>query len=872
KDAQGLAHFLEHLLFLGTEKYPDVEDYKMYLSNNGGYSNAYTAEDHTNYLFEVIHEAYEGALDRFAQFFIAPAFNPDYTTREQNAVNSEFQKNLEHDYWRMRQIKRNIYNSDHPSNHFEIGSLETLEKVDRQVLLDFHKKYYSANQMALALLSKYPIADMEIWAHTYFSEIKNNQAPDIEYPPVYLSEKDALRLIRVKPVKDKKELGLEFPLPIDLYQYYDSKPMSILGSLMGHEGKGSLLSFLKDKGLATGLNGGGSPDTPDYGSAGVNIQLTEKGVSNYQEVLGYFFSYVDMLKKEGFKNYIFNEQQTIAKLEEVYSDKGEGAWKAISFANNLAFYPMDIAHRVEYHFGNPDPEAYLKVLSYIHPKNMLCVLSDSRQETPLEEFWYKSNYNYEEIEGSVFDKLSAPTMYAELHLPEPNLYLPENANLLSGSNNVSQDPILLEDSEGLKLYWGRDTDFQRPKASYRYKIYSPEKFTDLRSQVLMTLYIAAVNESMNEASYPAKLAGMNYNVSNDAEGISIVVNGYSDSIDDLLKEVLLNMKNISIPEGQFEALRDKMIRDWKNVALGNATGIAREGMRKMLRKYYYNSPEMADEAGKMTLFEVKEFSKALLKKGYIEGLIYGNVSESQARVNTDLFTEILKIKPEKWQKVIHQGRLDFTAGEDITQVLKTQVNNSCLWRLQYFGENSIEEAAQAQVIGNFVGSPFFLEMRTNQQLGYIVWGGAASAEKSSYFYFIIQSGNHPAEYLANQAEQFSLTLPDSLRQLPEEDFLAIKNSVIEKIKEKPTSIEEQAGKYYTMAFDYNGNFNRNEELIQAVENLTREKSVEVLAKVLANETLERATVLLYAKEHNVGENIKSSFDSINQWKNTRKYQ
>ena len=872
KDAQGLAHFLEHLLFLGTEKYPDVEDYKMYLSNNGGYSNAYTAEDHTNYLFEVIHEAYEGALDRFAQFFIAPAFNPDYTTREQNAVNSEFQKNLEHDYWRMRQIKRNIYNSDHPSNHFEIGSLETLEKVDRQVLLDFHKKYYSANQMALALLSKYPIADMESWAHTYFSEIKNNQAPDIEYPPVYLSEKDALRLIRVKPVKDKKELGLEFPLPIDLYQYYDSKPMSILGSLMGHEGKGSLLSFLKDKGLATGLNGGGSPDTPDYGSAGVNIQLTEKGVSNYQEVLGYFFSYVDMLKKEGFKNYIFNEQQTIAKLEEVYSDKGEGAWKAISFANNLAFYPMDIAHRVEYHFGNPDPEAYLKVLSYIHPKNMLCVLSDSRQETPLEEFWYKSNYNYEEIEGSVFDKLSAPTMYAELHLPEPNLYLPENANLLSGSNNVSQDPILLEDSEGLKLYWGRDTDFQRPKASYRYKIYSPEKFTDLRSQVLMTLYIAAVNESMNEASYPAKLAGMNYNVSNDAEGISIVVNGYSDSIDDLLKEVLLNMKNISIPEGQFEALRDKMIRDWNNVSLGNATGIAREGMRKMLRKYYYNSPEMADEAGKMTLFEVKEFSKALLKKGYIEGLIYGNVSESQARVNTDLFTEILKIKPEKWQKVIHQGRLDFTAGEDITQVLKTQVNNSCLWRLQYFGENSIEEAAQAQVIGNFVGSPFFLEMRTNQQLGYIVWGGAASAEKSSYFYFIIQSGNHPAEYLANQAEQFSLTLPDSLRQLPEEDFLAIKNSVIEKIKEKPTSIEEQAGKYYTMAFDYNGNFNRNEELIQAVENLTREKSVEVLAKVLANETLERATVLLYAKEHNVGENIKSSFDSINQWKNTRKYQ
>ena len=342
KDAQGLAHFLEHMLFLGTEKYPDVEDYKIYLSNNGGYSNAYTAEDHTNYLFEVIHEAYEGALDRFSQFFIAPAFNPKFTKRDVNAVNSEFQKNLEHDYWRMRQIRRTIYDEGHPSNHFEIGSLETLEKVDRQVLLNFHKKYYSANQMALALLSKYSISEMEKWARKYFSTVKNNSAPDIKYPPVYLTEKKALRLIRVKPVKDKKELVLEFPIPFNYYKYYESKPEKILGSIIGHEGKGSLLSFLKEKGLATGIGAHGAPDTPNYGSLGIYISLTKNGVERYREVLQYCFSYLNMLKKKGYQNYLFDEHKTIGKLEEVYSDKGEGAWTAISFANNLAFYPMDI--------------------------------------------------------------------------------------------------------------------------------------------------------------------------------------------------------------------------------------------------------------------------------------------------------------------------------------------------------------------------------------------------------------------------------------------------------------------------------------------------------------------------------------------------
>ena len=176
------------------------------------------------------------------------------------------------------------------------------------------------------------------------------------------------------------------------------------------------------------------------------------------------------------------------------------------------------------------------------------------------------------------------------------------------------------------------------------------------------------------------------------------------------------------------------------------------------------------------------------------------------------------------------------------------------------------------MIGNYVGSPFYLEMRTNQQLGYIVWGGATSFKNSSYFYFIIQSGNHPAEYLAGQAEQFNVTLTDSLQQLPDEEYLVIKNAVIEKIKEKPTSIAEKAGKYYTMAFDYDGNFDRDNQLILAVEDLSKEKSIEVLTKVLGADTREMATILLYAKEHELDENIKSSINDINQWKNTRIYQ
>ena len=157
---QGLAHFLEHMLFLGTEKYPDVDEYSTYLKTYGGYSNAYTAGDHTNYQFQVLPDGYEGALDRFAQFFISPLFTEEYTAREVNAVNSEYQKNIMNDGWRQFRISSQFAKEGHPERKFNIGNLETLGDIDRNELIDFYTKHYSANRMGLALLSTHTLDEM----------------------------------------------------------------------------------------------------------------------------------------------------------------------------------------------------------------------------------------------------------------------------------------------------------------------------------------------------------------------------------------------------------------------------------------------------------------------------------------------------------------------------------------------------------------------------------------------------------------------------------------------------------------------------------------------------------------------------------------
>ena len=92
---QGLAHFLEHMLFLGTDKYPDAAEYERFVTEHGGSRNAYTAFEETNYFFDINPQFLPEALDRFAQFFIAPRFDAQYVERERNAFNSERVNELE---------------------------------------------------------------------------------------------------------------------------------------------------------------------------------------------------------------------------------------------------------------------------------------------------------------------------------------------------------------------------------------------------------------------------------------------------------------------------------------------------------------------------------------------------------------------------------------------------------------------------------------------------------------------------------------------------------------------------------------------------------------------------------------------------------
>lgn len=275
RDQMGIAHFLEHMLFLGTEKYPDSADYKDYLAQNDGMSNAYTAQDHTNYHFQVKNDAFEGALDRFSRFFIDPLMTDALSEREVNAVDSEHSKNLQNEFWRTRQVYRSLVNRAHPSHGFTTGNRETLAGVKNETLRGFYEAKYSSNLMSLVILSAHPIDELEAWVRAKFADIPNRNFEAID-PDVPLHD-EGLRgkLVEVKSLQDVNQMWLRFEVPKTAFDI-EAKPMNILGGVLGHEGSESLLQNLKSAGLATTLSAGA-----DYigtqGTFSLTLTLTPQG-------------------------------------------------------------------------------------------------------------------------------------------------------------------------------------------------------------------------------------------------------------------------------------------------------------------------------------------------------------------------------------------------------------------------------------------------------------------------------------------------------------------------------------------------------------------------------------------------------------------
>ncbi len=866
EDRAGLAHFLEHMLFLGSEKFPGDGDYGKYLKNNGGYSNAYTSGDHTNYQFEISHGAFDGALDRFSQFFIAPLFNPDFTAREMNAVDSEFEKNLQSDLWRQQETFRTLVRSDHPEQHFSIGNLKTLEGISRDEFLDFYNRYYSANQMALALTSNASLDQMEGWAKTYFAAIENRKLEPQHYTEHLIDPERAPGIALIEPVQDLRKLSLAFPMA-GTRAHYRGKSDELIGFILGYEGEGSLLSYLKSEGLATGLGGSVYSASKDYSIAGIEVELTPKGFEQWQTVLETCFAYIKQMRESDYPQYLFEERATMARLDELYTNKGEGASRAVGLANNALQYPLEDAARANYLWLEPAADQYFAILQALRPDNMIATLEAKGVPTNLTEEHFGVQYSLRPFSEEELSRLQQPQSLPGLTLPAPNKFIPDNVALLSHA------PSKVIDEAGLTLFYAQDKEFDRPQVSYQIRIRLPKSQAKLKSIVQRDFYTAVLNEMINEQTYAAAAAGLGVRVADSRKGLTLAVSGYNQSAKAILQDVLKRMRSLDLDESRFEAIKERKVRSLENAVFGDAWRQAMQVQRKMLLEVYATPEESLEVAKDLTLDRVKAYAKTLFKQGKVEMMAYGNVTQAEAEGLARSVVSSLKIKPLKPSKMHQTRTLELKAGEAAiaTQVLK--VNNSAYRHAIRLGEAKAKNRAAASMISKFFAPLYYTEMRTRQQLGYIVGGFMTEDEGNLHARFVIQSADYSADELLARSEAFLATLPASFDELDDSGLATLREAVRAELEQKDKSIAERSARYFQLAFERDENWSRTQDTLKALDTLTREDLRAMIERVAQGSKGESFATLSMAEQHaESAAKVSDAIVDVANWKRGQSYQ
>lgn len=347
----GLAHFCEHMLFMGTEKFPKEGEYDSFVSKNNGHNNAYTAGQATVYYFQVSDTALEGALARFVEFFVAPTFNESAVNREVQAVHSEDEKNHSSDYWRSDEIFRGQYNDKHPRSRYTNGNATTLVDEPKEKGINLReelKKFYAANYAAegacIAICSARDPETVMNLIEEPLLRMRPGKGPSFHFIPEgesLFKPEVAGSWMNIKTLKKSRSVRVQWPVrsPSTLWK---SMPEAYISHILGHECDTSVLGVLKQRDWATGMVAGASRVDDDYQLFYAQISLTVEGFSHIPEVIGILYEYIGLAVSSGVNEAVYAQMKAEERLSFESEEISSPSNHCVGLAQNVAL--TDLAH------------------------------------------------------------------------------------------------------------------------------------------------------------------------------------------------------------------------------------------------------------------------------------------------------------------------------------------------------------------------------------------------------------------------------------------------------------------------------------------------------------------------------------------------
>jgi len=433
----------------------------------------------------------------------------------------------------------------------------------------------------------------------------------------------------------------------------------------------------------------------------------------------------------------------------------------------------------------------------------------------------------------------------DLVLPAPNPFVPEDLELrpATGGEHPAKPQRLALDEDLAKVaiaYFRKDEDFALPKAVAGFMFHCPFAQDSAANGAKAELWSLAVQEELSEFAYDAQMAGLSYSVGAASTGLVVSFGGYNDKLPVLLAAVAEKMASLSeVSEQTFKITREILERGLVNAAARSTPyqqGLMEEDC--MLHQPAYSMQERLEALRSLSGREaLSGVGRELLSSCHVDCLLQGNLGADEAKQLVASFLKPLGIS-QPLSTLPPMGTAKLPPGWTILEREGTnpeERNGAVVVTLQV-AEQSATNNLLMGLTDQILKQRFFDDLRTKQQLGYIV-SASAYSERHSFLglRLIVQSEKPVQEVLDRVREWLDGAWPLLAEGVTEEEFLEYRAALVSSYRQRPKSLGEEFGRNWGVVSSRTFDFWRREQLLEQLQGVQLQE-----LRVFAREKLQHA--------------------------------
>ncbi|KAG7663824.1 AXL1 [[Candida] subhashii] len=448
-EVPGLAHFCEHMVFMGTAEYPAPNELLKCINALGGNGNAFTTGDRTCFFYEIpINKAeinnelgFNYSLKVFSTFFNSPLFNEAYMDMEINSVNHEHELNLVNNSKILYHGFRLLADKDHPFHRFATGTKETLKsskyvKIKTEIVKYFQMNYYAEN-MTLVLKGPQSLNQLQKLAIANFSNIRQYDQLEskLMISSILPDRNQEIFKNTNKVLFIQQNQTSKVRLIIPIFGVSNKFFESVWCNLLGDESKGSVCHYLKEIKQYT-LNMFVFTQELSYTNRVlvIDAKLTRKGESNLGLIIETIFEFINQLMAHDVETLttVLREYSRIFKFNAYFRQNDS---TPMDEASELSIDLHDRQKRIEdivlgdaYHFAG-DARNFKHATRYVFDIKKLNVIVVGTEPKSVQTITFPTMSNlkkdpYYQFSYQIFDlKFQLRNIFPSFSLLERNEYL-----------------------------------------------------------------------------------------------------------------------------------------------------------------------------------------------------------------------------------------------------------------------------------------------------------------------------------------------------------------------------------------------------------------------------------------------------------------